>query len=127
MKTAEQILKQSAEIFAERQKTYKDNWRTVGKALHALYPQGLYLESEEDFTRFQFVMLQMVKMSRYSQNFKEGGHSDSALDLITYTAMLEQSDQEEEELRKSTVERNDIIKKMVFPETPSVKEEVEDF
>lgn len=97
MQTADEILNQGAETFFERQKTYKSNWRMVGPAFKALFPEGLTLKTEEDFNRFQFFMLMMVKISRYASNVDKGGHSDSLIDLATYTAMLESYDQEMKE------------------------------
>jgi hypothetical protein len=60
----------------------------------ALFPNGIELKTYEDWMRMQFVMLDVVKSTRYAQNFKHGGHQDSAHDKIVYAAMLESTDAE---------------------------------
>jgi hypothetical protein len=60
----------------------------------AMFPDGIELKTYEDWMRMQFVMLDVVKSTRYAQNFKNGGHADSVHDKIVYAAMLESTDAE---------------------------------
>lgn len=75
-------------LFAERGAVYGKNWTKVGGALEAFFPDGLKLESAEEFSRFHLFCLCMTKLSRYANQMTEGGHADSADDLVTYAAIL---------------------------------------
>ena len=97
--SAEQILSDAAATYAERRKVYGDNYKRVGRALAALYPDGLHLRTEEDFTRFQLHLQDVVKTCRYAENFLRGGHADSLLDGSVYKAMLASVDKEAAEER----------------------------
>jgi len=88
------ILKKMAETYAERNAVYGDNFRNVGRIMMILFPEGLNLESESDFTRWHIFELIVVKLTRYSINFKNGGHPDSVHDAAVYNAMLEMLDYE---------------------------------
>lgn len=96
-KKASEILIQAAELFEERNAVYGDNYLNAGAALSALFPKGLFLAGEDDFTRFHILMLQIVKLSRYCVNFTNGGHEDSIKDAAVYAAMLESIDSNIEE------------------------------
>lgn len=91
--TAADILDKAAGTFRERNAVYKDNWKDVGAVLSALFPDGITLNTPEDHTRFHFVMLMVVKLSRYA-NCWATGHDDSLLDGAVYNAMLEAFDKE---------------------------------
>jgi len=92
MKKADEMLIESAEIYAERNKIYGDGYKTFGKLVKALFPDGVHLETEEDFTRWGVFQMMLSKIHRYSQNFTKGGHYDSLIDLSTYSAMMNELD-----------------------------------
>ncbi len=91
-KNAGDILLEMGETFKERNKMYKDNFLNVGTALGEVFPDGVTLKSGEDFTRFQFVLQIIGKLTRYVANWDQGGHQDSIHDLAVYAAMLESVD-----------------------------------
>lgn len=84
---AGQILKDAGKTFEDRHKVYGDNYKKVGAVMAALFPEGLMLRTEDDHNRFHIFMLQVVKMTRYVENWDNGGHEDSMLDLAVYAAM----------------------------------------
>lgn len=88
------ILEQAAKVFRERNQNYKDNYIRLGKALEAMFPQGLTLYTAEEWTRFYFFMLMLVKVSRYAVNFDDRGHADSSMDACVYAAMLHAYDKD---------------------------------
>ena len=89
--TADQILMGAAETFRTRGKVYKDNYKTVGAVMAALFPEGITLKTPKDHERFHIFMLGVVKMSRYVKNWDKG-HQDSVHDQTVYSAMLEMID-----------------------------------
>lgn len=91
---AHEVLQEAANTFKERHAVYGDNWRTVGRTMKALFPKGLALTTEDDYNRFHILMLQVVKLTRYTENWSSGGHEDSQVDLSVYAAMMVQIDQE---------------------------------
>lgn len=83
-------LKQAAELFEERSKQYGEAYKKSGEVMKTLFPDGLTLETPEDFAIYHNLSMIVMKLTRYSRNFKAGGHLDSAKDLIVYAAMLEE-------------------------------------
>jgi hypothetical protein len=92
MPKADQILSEAAKTFAERNKVYGDNYLNVGRAFVALFPEGLTLKTVKDFNRFHLFMLSVVKLTRYCNNWDNGGHQDSIHDSTVYNAMVESVD-----------------------------------
>lgn len=90
-----EALRTAGETYEERRKVYGEGFKKHGKALNALFPEGLILKSEEDFTRFVLFMMSWVKLQRYSENLMKGGHPDSSLDLGVYSFMLSAYDKEQ--------------------------------
>jgi hypothetical protein len=89
---ADDILIEAADTFRQRREIYGDNWKKVSKILKAMFPSGISLKTESDFVRFEFIILAVIKLSRYSNNFELGGHKDSVRDCAVYSAMLEAFD-----------------------------------
>lgn len=89
--TADSILMEAANTFRTRGNVYKDNYRTVGLVMKALFPDGITLKTAEDHERFHIFMLGVVKMTRYVKNWATG-HQDSVHDQTVYSAMLEMID-----------------------------------
>lgn len=93
-KSAADLLSEAADIFRQRHKVYGDNYRKVGKVMADLFPRGVELVTEDDHNRFHLFMLQVVKLTRYTENWDRGGHKDSMDDLAVYAAMLNAIDEE---------------------------------
>jgi len=89
-------LRAAAEIYEERNKMYRDNYKNFGKVWLALFPDGISTTSAEDpvaACNRLGIMVQMVgKLTRYAANFNRGGHDDSLDDLAVYTMMLKELD-----------------------------------
>jgi len=94
MITAPEALRESAKTFEERNAIYGDNYKLHGEVMRALFPRGVTLTSASDFNRYGLVVQIVAKVSRYAQQFTNGGHDDSLLDLSTYAAMLREVDSE---------------------------------
>ena len=93
-RTTDQILEAAANTYRERHPIYGRNWHKVGAAMAAMFPDGLTLNTPNDFTRFYLFTLQIMKQTRYANNFASGGHPDSALDNSVYSALLLAVDEE---------------------------------
>lgn len=91
MKPSE-ALRQSAETYEERNALYGDNYHRHGEVMKALFPNGVILHSVSDHNRFGILTQKVSKLTRYCHNFETGGHDDSLLDDVTYTAMLRELD-----------------------------------
>lgn len=86
-RTAANALLEGAELFAERNKVYKDNHKVFGRVMAALYPDGLTLVGEDVFAEFGIFVQIISKITRHASN--ENGHHDSIRDTKVYAAMLE--------------------------------------
>jgi hypothetical protein len=91
---ADHYLSEAAKTFAQRRAVYGENYRAVGRVMKALFPDGLPLESVEDHNRHHIFVLMVVKLTRYAEQWDNGGHEDSLLDLSVYSAMLVSIDNE---------------------------------
>jgi hypothetical protein len=80
------ILEEMAELYDERNKTYKDTYKRVGPILAQLFPNGLVLRSADDFAKFHLVVLVLVKLVRFTTS--DMNHEDSISDLGVYSAMI---------------------------------------
>lgn len=87
MKNAADILAEMAETFRERNKVYGDNYKRVGAAMVAMFPQGVHLKTEEDFNRWHLFELMVVKLTRFANTGLV--HQDSIHDAAVYAAMVE--------------------------------------
>ncbi len=75
-------------IWNERNKMYGDAYKKGGEIMKAFFPDGIALDTVDDFARFQAFAFCVAKLNRYSVNLADGGHKDSADDLINYAAIL---------------------------------------
>lgn len=91
---ADAILDLASKTYRERHAVYGDNYKVVGEVMKALFPDGIDLKTVDDHNRFHLFMLQIVKITRYANNFEAGGHEDSQLDISVYAAMLVEVDRE---------------------------------
>lgn len=87
----DEILSKAAKTFAEKNKTYGDNYHRAGECLAAMFPNGILLKTAHDHDRFQIFNLILVKLSRYAVQWLEG-HQDSIHDAMVYAALLESID-----------------------------------
>jgi hypothetical protein len=81
-------LENAAETFRKRSEEYGSNFLNMGEAMAGMFPNGVTLQSPEDFVRWHLFELNMIKMSRYASNWDKGGHADSLVDACVYPAML---------------------------------------
>lgn len=89
---ADELMEVAARTYKERNKVYGDSYKRHGSIMKALYPEGVTLETEQDFNRFGVMNMIVSKLCRYSNNFETGGHQDSIHDLGVYSFMLEELD-----------------------------------
>lgn len=90
-------IKSALKTAEERGKVYgsaHDNYKRHGKALAALFPNGIYIKTEADFARFILLVMASAKLARYANNFEVGGHADSIHDMGVYSFIIEAFDEE---------------------------------
>lgn len=86
-KTVPQIMRAMADTYEERNKVYGDNYKRVGAALAAMFPDGVLLRTPEDFNRWHLFELKMVKLTRFANSGLT--HVDSIHDDSVYGGMIE--------------------------------------
>ncbi len=91
--TVPELLQAAAQIYEERNKLYGDNYKHFGNFMQLLFPKGLCLNTVDDFNRFGVFIQIVSKITRYSQQFTNGGHADSLDDAAVYAMMLQELDQ----------------------------------
>lgn len=87
-----QIFKDSLSTIVEREALYGSGSGDLGRALAALFPEGVTLETAEDFARFSDFQQVVAKLNRYAKSFSDGGHLDSIHDAGNYAKLLEAQD-----------------------------------
>ncbi len=85
-------LEDGAKTYFERNKIYGESYKQKGKIMEILFPDGLTLKTADEFNRYSMMGAVIGKMIRYSSQFKEGGHYDSAHDAMVYAALLNEVD-----------------------------------
>lgn len=81
-------LERASAIIKERGEQYGNAQKNHAKTLLSMFPDGITLKTEDDFSRFASLNMCVAKMTRYATNFEKGGHKDSASDLVSYASML---------------------------------------
>lgn len=89
-KSVPELLRACATTYEERNKLYGDNYKKFGRVMEAMFPNGLTLNTTQDFNRYGIFVQCASKLMRYAENLNKGGHQDSAHDLSVYAAMLEE-------------------------------------
>jgi hypothetical protein len=84
---ADKIMMEMAATFRQRNKMYGDNWKVVGVVMKALFPNGMKLETENDFVKLHLIDWMVGKLTRLAHS--KLTHVDSVHDLAVYAAMLE--------------------------------------
>ena len=87
-------LEKAAATFRERNAVYGSNYERFGKLMLAFFPGGLSLQSVDDFNRIGVFFHIADKLSRYANQFKQGGHEDSLDDISVYSMILQELDNE---------------------------------
>lgn len=87
-------LEAAAKTYEDRNKVYGDTYKMHGDVVTALFPNGVNLQGVEDHNRFGVLTMMVGKLTRYAQNFENGGHEDSLHDLSVYSQMLKELDNE---------------------------------
>lgn len=82
----------AANTYLERSRQYGDNYMKFGFVAHALMPGGVIISTPEDWNRIHLFIMKLVKITRYAENWSNGGHVDSIDDDLVYTAMLAEVD-----------------------------------
>lgn len=93
--TVPEILVAAAKTQEQRNKLYGNSYKRFGTVMKALLPDGIELNTEDEWNRFGVFFHAVGKITRYAANLKTGGHKDSAHDLVVYGAMLEELTEEE--------------------------------
>ena len=90
-KSVPELLSEGAELYAERNKTYGDNYKLNGAMMTLLFPDGIPPLDAEGWNQFGVWFMIFTKAQRYAQGFKHGArHNDTAKDIKVYGAMLEE-------------------------------------
>lgn len=92
--TPAEHMRNSADVQESRDAEYGSAYKRHGPAIAALFPTGVTLQTDHDHTRFAILTLLFGKLTRYCGSFERGGHEDSLTDLIAYTAMLKECDED---------------------------------
>jgi hypothetical protein len=87
-KTVPQRLSDLGHLFEERNKLYGSNYKNFGKVLTGMFPNGIVLQTEQEFNRFAIFVQIMHKTTRLAQSMPGAPHEDSCDDLSVYTQML---------------------------------------
>lgn len=90
VKTVPEILLAAAQTYDERNRKYGNSYKRFGDVMVGMFPDGLTIRTAEDWNRMGLFVQATSKFVRYSAQFENGGHKDSAHDLINYAAMLEE-------------------------------------
>ena len=92
MHDAADVLRELADLFTKKNQGYGPTYHSQGKFMQALFPNGIELKTDDEFKRFAVLDLIAIKLQRYCNQFSDGGHEDSALDLTVYASMLVEID-----------------------------------
>lgn len=80
-------LRAMADLFAQRDREYGNNYLDIGPTLHAMFPEGLLITSADGWQRVFTITMAAMKITRYAKNIDRGGHQDSLDDLSVYMQM----------------------------------------
>jgi len=109
-------------IMKERHQIYGDNFKQFGKITQALFPDGVELKTESDWNRFGIFVQMVAKLSRYANNFNQGGHEDSLDDLGNYAMILQFLDKD---FKQGINKDLDDFKKNCIPECEKLKKNIQ--
>lgn len=84
------IMNAAADTYRERNALYGDSYKQFGGVMQALFPHGILIDTPDAWNRLGIINMMVSKLTRYTANFCDGGHTDSAHDLGVYSFMLEE-------------------------------------
>lgn len=86
-----ELLRQSADLFEERNKQYGANYKQFGEALLLLFPDRTLpkMTMPDDANRLNLTMMCLAKLQRYCHQWDQPS-TDNCRDLQVYAAMLEE-------------------------------------
>lgn len=87
-----ELLDQQSDVFRERHKMYGDNYKRFGDVMTHLFPNGVFIQTKSDWNRIGVFVQVISKITRYSNNWREG-HDDSLCDMAVYATMLRELDE----------------------------------
>jgi len=93
-----EMLREGADTYEERNELYGDNYKAFGLVMRSLFPHGVSCKDVDDFNRLGVLVQIVGKLGRYCEQFENGGHDDSLLDLAVYSQMLRELDEESSNL-----------------------------
>lgn len=96
-RTPAEQMRHSADVQESRNAEYGSAYKRHGPSIAPLFPEGVNLVTADDHARFAILTLIYGKLVRYTGSFAKGGHEDSLTDIIAYTAMLKEVDEEARE------------------------------
>jgi len=86
------ILNSAAQLFEAKNIEYGDAYKRHGKIMKEFFPDGLTLETEDDFFKFHLFELDVIKSNRIASCMADHqDHPDSWEDKIIYSAMAKES------------------------------------
>ena len=112
--TPHEYLEDCAETYHAKHQIYGDNFLVIGKAMSAIFPEGLTIKTEDDWNRLHLFLLNMVKVTRYANNYNKGGHEDSLRDSIVYNSMLQYVDEMIQEEKVKAIFEEDNKQSAIF-------------
>ena len=95
------LLERLVALRQDRHKQYGDTFTIKGEMMAALFPNGVRLNTPNDFKRYNALNMITSKLIRYCNNFHVGGHVDSLDDIAVYSMILQDIDCAEEEQESS--------------------------
>lgn len=87
-------MERALSTYRTRNRVYGNNYKRFGAIMHALYPDGIQLDTPHQHNRFGIILQMISKLSRYVTD-PLAGHIDSIHDMGVYCFMLEELDSEQ--------------------------------
>ena len=87
-------LEKGIQLLQERRKKsgdkYQDVYKQFGVVLLSLFPEGIHIEPNDTdkAIKLGIIVQKVTKLTRYCAALDEGGHLDSSMDDMNYSAML---------------------------------------
>ncbi len=90
-KRIRQAFKKSMDTILEREAAYGSGAGPIAGALAAMFPEGVTLKTKNDHERFFYVVMMVMKMTRFCRSFEDEGaeNDDSVHDAGNYGKLLE--------------------------------------
>lgn len=97
-----EILEEAKKIFEEKDKLYGSAYKRHGNLMITIFPDGITLNTAEDFERFYLFTMIANKMNRYASHLsmKTDGQ-DTTRDIGIYSFMLKEIEEEKKDDTKT--------------------------